>query len=485
MTFSNAKVMILSAHFQSVTYILKKSYPLPAKKYIYLYRLDILPIKFYRLSEFHFCKVATLTNDDRAMRRHIIMSLSALLLMATTVHAGQSDSLTLNQKKLYVGARAGLPMAQADFSSFSADGFRPGWNLGINLGYRFTEVWSMELTAAWGQLFLAEKDCCFERNYFLGNDMNRYHPQLIPDAMLHKGWYYKDLMSRTFVQRYGLQVNMNILGIFAATKSGPWSLEISPAVYATGTDSDLVTKKDRTPFVKDINEWHLGYGGLIQASYAITDNMNIGLYGGYTQVTGKNLDGMPRLHSTNFIIDAGIKFTIGLGKSPKKGKHTESSAPVIRTDEPISPAINTDNVSPVVREEDNTVEVETVTADEPSEAVPEDKTEDTQIEESPFPVIYFSFNSIWIEPGERAKVKAIADMMKADKSMRILVTGWCDPAGGEETNRKVSLQRAEAVKRVLGQWLVSTDRIETSAGGIKHDAANDAEARNATTTIIR
>ena len=90
------------------------------------------------------------------MKHNLILSLSVLLLMAATVHARQTDSLNLNQQRLYLGVAAGMPMAEADFSSFGADGFRPGWNLGINAGYRFSKVWSLEMTANWGQIFLAE-----------------------------------------------------------------------------------------------------------------------------------------------------------------------------------------------------------------------------------------------------------------------------------------------------------------------------------------
>ena len=72
----------------------------------------------------------------------------------------------------------------------------------------------------------------------------------------------------------------------------------------------------------------------------------------------------------------------------------------------------------------------------------------------------------------------------ADKSIRIRITGWGDDIGGEEVNKRVSLQRAEAVKRVLGQWLIPADRVETVGGGIKRDAASEAEARNASTIEI-
>jgi outer membrane protein OmpA-like peptidoglycan-associated protein len=169
-------------------------------------------------------------------------------------------------------------------------------------------------------------------------------------------------------------------------------------------------------------------------------------------------------------------------------------SPTVSTEQPkpvveeivIAPVEKTESVKEVITSD--TVAVQTVqpevVKEQPKEVVEDVATPPTVANSIEFPVIYFSFNSIWIEPSERAKVKEIADMMKADKSIRIRITGWGDEIGGEEVNKRVSLQRAEAVKRVLGQWLVPAERIETVGGGIKRDAASDAEARNATTIEI-
>jgi len=102
-----------------------------------------------------------------------------------------------------------------------------------------------------------------------------------------------------------------------------------------------------------------------------------------------------------------------------------------------------------------------------------------------FPVIYFSFNSVWIEPNEKAKIKEIADMMKARPDMRVRITGWGDNVGGEEVNKRVSLQRAEAVKRMLGKWLIPAERVETVGAGIAHDAQSREEARHAATVEVK
>ena len=470
------------------------------------------------------------------MKRCLILSLSVFMLIAAGAHATQTDTLKFNQERVFVGAKIGMAAAEADFSSFGADKFRPGWAAGINAGYRFNDVWSVELDASWGQVFLTEQNCCLDRHYFLGSDINRYHPVLIPDGMA--GHYYEDLKSKTFVQKYGVLANMNILGFFKSCKGGPWSLELSPAIYAVGTSSDIVAKADNSPFIDNINKWHLGYGARIQASYAFAKNMNIGLYGSFTQLAGKKLDGMPKLHMSNNIMDFGIKFTIGFLKRPTKQRSTvqmnPTAAHAIPTPQaekakaetsPVQQSATAD-VATVVIPAEKSVQQTTVTPTQqpvstesadikPSTApvVPQhnviaetpvknhDKTPtptdsgitsetvadescSCKVKDSTFPVIYFSFNSIWIEPSERAKVKEIADKMKADKSIRIRVTGWCDPVGSEAANKRVSLQRAEAVKRVLGQWLVAADRIETAGGGICKDAASYDEARCALTIEI-
>ncbi len=412
----------------------------------------------------------------------------SLMLGTSSLFAQSKDSVQTASREYtrgwYIGAQAGMPMAEGTFSSFGADKFRPGWSAGIHAGYRFTPVWSLELTANWGEQFLAEQDCCFERGYFLGSDHNRYRDGYHFPAGV-QGWLYKDLKSRTFVQRYGLQVNMNILGFFNRTKDSRWRLDISPAVYAVGTSSDLMTKAGNTPVADNLNDWHLGYGGQAQVSYAVADNMNIGIYGGFTHLTGKPMDGMPELHSTNFIIDAGVKFSFAFGGKKRAKKSSVTVVPAVVA--PVVPAEQPkEDVKEVVAAD--TVKVqpteEAVVTEQPKDEV-KDATATTVVADSTsFPVIYFSFNSVWIEPSEKAKIKEIADIMKAKPEMKIRVTGWGDEVGGEEANKRVSLQRAEAVKRMLGKWLIPAERVEAVGAGIAHDAQSREEARHAATIEI-
>lgn len=437
------------------------------------------------------------------MKKNLLMALAALLL---TSYAAQAQEETTPARDYtrgwYVGAQVGMPMAEADFSSFGADGFRAGWNAGLHLGYRFTPIWSLEMTGNWGEQFLSEQACCNERGYFLGTDHNRYR-YYIPNGM--EGWNYSDLKSRTFVQRYGLQVNMNILGFFNKTKDSRWHLELSPAVYLAGTRSNITTKGDNSPVASNLREWHLGYGGQAQVSYAITKNMRLGIYGGFTHLTGDPMDGMPELHTTNYIIDAGFKFSFSFGAKHKRKStdkiqnieyiahsdaanyHFEQSEEYsISRSEP-EPAADSDVVEATEQSEESPIsrlETEPTVESEVVETFEQDTATESVVAEAEFPVIYFSFNSNWIEPDEKIKIKQIADMMKAAPTIRIRITGWSDNVGGEEACKRVSLQRAEAVKVMLGKWLISADRIETAGAGIAHDAPSREEARNATTIEI-
>ena len=62
--------------------------------------------------------------------------------------------------------------------------------------------------------------------------------------------------------------------------------------------------------------------------------------------------------------------------------------------------------------------------------------------------------------------------------------GWYVGAQAGMPMAEADFSSFGADKRVLGQWLIPADRVETVGGGIKRDAASEAEARNASTIEI-
>ena len=360
----------------------------------------------------------------------------------------------------YLGVQAGMPYAEANFSSFGADRLRPGWNAGLHTGYAFSRIISLEFFANWGQQVLTVQDCCFVRDYFLGEDFKRY--RVAPEGM--NGHYYKDLKSNAFLQRYAMQANVNILGFFEQTKESPWKLELSPSISLVCSNTDIKTKNDNEIVKEDVYKCNFGIGGNLGLSYDINDDINLGIYGGFTHLAGNPIDAMPKLHTTNFIMDLGMKISINLSKKKSAKKSVIATVPS-NSKQP--------DIATAPKKEEKKDEVE------------EKPARQECVEEMKFPAIYFPFNKSNIENSEIEKVVQIAEILKKNKSMRVLVTGWADEVGTYNANKRISLQRAIAVKQMLVKMQVSGDRIEVRGAAVNYEALTQDEARKVTITEIK
>ena len=114
----------------------------------------------------------------------------------------------------------------------------------------------------------------------------------------------------------------------------------------------------------------------------------------------------------------------------------------------------------------------------------ETKVAEQDIKESAkvtFPVIYFTFNSIDIQQNEETKLNAILKTLKENPNMKVTVTGWCDTKGSVAVNKRISRQRAEAVKTWLVKNGIEASRI-TAIGNGSDDTQDADKARRVETT---
>lgn len=273
------------------------------------------------------------------MKHCLLFAVAALLIPAVAGAQEISQDSKENERAAssgwYVGLQGGSPFAVSTFSAFGADKFRAGWSTGVYGGYRFNPIVSLELLLKWGNSYTGAQQCCIDKNYWLGEDFNRYYgPQ---DGM--NGWSYSDLRSSSFMQSYGVQANVNILGFFKSTRDSRWLLELSPRLAAVGTKGTLYTISDNTLITKGDTKWHLGTGGNIQLGYRIADHFNIGIYSGLMYLTGRRLDNAPEFrHKNNFIWESGLRFGFSFGKCGKKSKSSASSATSTTPVAPVQPA---------------------------------------------------------------------------------------------------------------------------------------------------
>ena len=382
-------------------------------------------------------------------RIRLLVAILASILPFSLVKAEAGDSVLSDSKGWYLGVEGGMPFGFSTFSSFGHDKTHLGWAAGIYGGYRFNSIFSAELSAKYGEMNLSAQDCCVDRNYWLGSDGVLYKASVLG----MDSWQYAQLKSQVRTGWYGARVNVNLLGLFHKTADSRWTVALSPHLYAVTTQADIQTLTDGAEVMNGTTRWHLGYGADLQVGYRLSSNLHLGIYSGLTRLTGERMDGMPEhLHKNNFVWESGIRLGFSFTKAKKRKMMETSTIP--------QPEVQQQLTTP----EENTQQQET--AEKADKA--ENKVAEQDIAETPevkFPVIYFDFNRIAINPKEQSKLNEILHILKENPDMKVTVTGWCDTRGGVAVNRRISRQRAQALKSWLVKRGIAASRISVVGKG--------------------
>ena len=397
------------------------------------------------------------------IRIRLLIAILASVFPLSTMKAEEGKDVLIPSQGWYVGVEGGMPFGFSTFSSFGHDKTHLGWAAGLYGGYRFNSIFSAELSARYGEVNLSAQDCCVERNYWLGSDGMLYKASVLG----MDSWEYAQLKSHVRMGWYGARVHLNLLGLLRNTAHSRWTVAVSPHLYAVTTCADIQTLADYAEVMKGSTRWHLGYGASLQAGYQLTSNLNLGIYSGLTRLSGERMDGMPEhLHKNNFVWESGIR--LGISFSKKKNKIVET---------PSVPQTEVLHQDTILSENVNQKEKETVDKAE-TKVVEQDIKEPVKVT---FPVIYFSFNRITIRPSEVSKLKSILHILKENPEMKVTVTGWCDTRGSVAVNRRISRQRAQALKTWLVKRGIAASRISVVGKG--SDASRTApKARRVETT---
>ena len=387
------------------------------------------------------------------IRIRFLIAILASVLPLSTMKAEEGKDVLAPSQGWYVGVEGGMPFGFSTFSSFGHDKTHLGWTAGLYGGYHFNSIFSAELSAKYGEMNLSAQDCCVERNYWLGSDGVLYKAGVLG----MDSWEYDDLKSHVRMGQYGARVNINLLGLFHKTANSRWDLAVSPHIYAVTTKADIQTIADDAKVMKGSTNWHLGYGADLQVGYQLTSCLKLGIYSGLTRLTGERMDGMPEhLHKNNFVWESGVRLGINLSKKKNKVAETPSvPQKEVLQQEPTS--------SEKVNQKETVDKAETRVAEQ-------DIKESAKVT---FPVIYFAFNSIDIQQNEETKLNDILKTLKENPDMKVTVTGWCDTRGSVAVNKRISRQRAEALKAWLVKKGIAASRI--SAAGKGRDGSREAQ----------
>jgi peptidoglycan-associated lipoprotein len=90
---------------------------------------------------------------------------------------------------------------------------------------------------------------------------------------------------------------------------------------------------------------------------------------------------------------------------------------------------------------------------------------------SQFAPVYFDYDSSQVGGSERSKLEAIAEYLRGNAQVGLIVEGHCDERGSNDYNLALGERRAQAVRAYVIGLGIEADRIKTVSYGEEQPAA--------------
>ena len=361
-----------------------------------------------------------------------------------------------------IGVNIGMPFYAGDFRSVSRGNNNwAGYMFGLQGSYQFNPIFGARLSVDYGSNRAGSQR--YEDDFVLLPNGNTYYNVDFPEG----GSYYKDLYSSVHSWNFGLNAEVNLLNLFRRSDGDRrWAVVLAPCIYLQKFSSTVKNRSNDEQFADKLdNKVNLGLGGDLAVRYRINHNFDVQLKGGMIWINNQDFDGINSINTTkhNSMVTAqvGLIWKVGNSKGRKKDNimYAPGYLPMWKR--------ATKTVTKVVHD---TIYIEQKVLEKSPEVVvckgfPKD-----------LPAVYFERGKWKLDTDKYAReLFTIAKTLKENPEVQIDICGYADHTGGEAINKKVTLKRAEALKKFLVKVGIEPERLHTY--GLGKDMTIEKELR--------
>ena len=361
-----------------------------------------------------------------------------------------------------IGVNIGMPFYAGDFRSVSRGNNNwAGYMFGLQGSYQFNPIFGARLSVDYGSNRAGSQR--YEDDFVLLPNGNTYYNVDFPEG----GSYYKDLYSSVHSWNFGLNAEVNLLNLFRRSDGDRrWAVVLAPGIYLQKFSSTVKNRSNDEQFADKLdNKVNLGLGGDLAVRYRINHNFDVQLKGGMIWINNQDFDGINSInttkHNSMMTAQVGLIWKVGNSKGRKKDNimYAPGYLPMWKR--------ATKTVTKVVHD---TIYIEQKVLEKSPEVVvckgfPKD-----------LPAVYFERGKWKLDTDKYAReLFTIAKTLKENPEVQIDICGYADHTGGEAINKKVTLKRAEALKKFLVKVGIEPERLHTY--GLGKDMTIEKELR--------
>lgn len=360
-----------------------------------------------------------------------------------------------------IGINGGVPFFAGDFRSVTKGNGYWGGMAGLQGGYQFNPLFGIRLSVDYAANKAGSRD--YEDDFILMPNAETYYNVDFPEG----AQYYKKLRSDIKMWNFGLNFEVNMFNLFRRSDGNcRWALLVAPGIYMQKFSTEVEEKGSGNRFADKLdNNVNLGLGGDVALRYRINKHLDAQLKGGMIWINNNKFDGIQTIcnckRNTMFTAQVGLVWKIGNGKKGKKDNimYAPGYLPMWKR--------ATKTVTKVVHD---TIYIEKKVLEKSPEVVvckgfPKE-----------LPAVYFKRGTWKLDTDKYAReLFTIAKTLKENPEVQIDIYGYADHTGGEEINKKVTLKRAEALKKFLVKVGIEPERLHTY--GLGKDMTVEKELR--------